>query len=45
VSIYFDASALVKLVHVEGESRALRAWIRARPDAPRVTNSVGVVEL
>jgi len=45
VSIYFDTSALAKLVLVEGESRALRAWIRARPDAPRVTNSIGVVEL
>ncbi len=45
MSIYFDTSALAKLVLVESESDALRAWVRARPEIPRMTNSVGVVEL
>jgi hypothetical protein len=45
VSLYFDTSALAKLVLVESETDSLRAWIGARPDAPRITNSVGVVEL
>jgi hypothetical protein len=45
VSVYFDLSALAKLVLVEDESDTLRAWIGDRREAPRITNSVGVVEL
>ena len=45
MSIYFDTSALAKLVLIEDESAALRAWISARPGTPRLTNSIGVVEL
>lgn len=42
--IYADTSALAKLLIVEAETPALRAWI-SRQDARLVTNSVGVVEL
>jgi predicted nucleic acid-binding protein len=42
--IYADTSALAKLLVVEAETPALRAWI-SRQDARLVTNSVGVVEL
>jgi predicted nucleic acid-binding protein len=45
VSIYFDTSALAKLVLIERESDTLRAWVGARPHSPRITNSVGVAEL
>jgi predicted nucleic acid-binding protein len=45
VTIYFDTSALAKLVVVEQETMALRAWVAARTESPRVTNSIGVVEL
>jgi predicted nucleic acid-binding protein len=45
VSLYFDTSALAKLVVAEAESTTLREWMGARPQAPRITNSVGVVEL
>jgi predicted nucleic acid-binding protein len=45
VSIYFDTSALAKLILTDDESEALRDWVRARPGMPRITNVVGVVEL
>lgn len=45
MSIYFDTSALAKLVIAEEETEALRDWIGARRHLPRVTNIVGVVEL
>ncbi len=45
MTFYFDTSALAKLVIAEKESAALRSWIAARPTTPRVTNSIGVVEL
>jgi uncharacterized protein len=45
VSIYFDTSALAKLILIEDESHELRAWIGARSDVPRITNTVGFVEL
>ena len=45
MSIYFDTSALAKLILVEKESEALRDWVRARRGVPRITNVVGVVEL
>lgn len=41
---YVDTSALLKLVHPETESAALRDWL-AQHRAHLVTNSLGVVEL
>ncbi|MCL2781441.1 MAG: type II toxin-antitoxin system VapC family toxin [Actinomycetia bacterium] len=43
--IYFDTSALAKLIVIEKETAALRAWIGSRPNHAGVTNSVGAVEL
>lgn len=45
MSIYFDTSALAKLILAEHESEALRAWVGGRAGVPRITNVVGVVEL
>ncbi len=45
MSIYFDISALAKLVLIGKESAALRGWIGSWPNSSPVTNSVGVVEL
>jgi predicted nucleic acid-binding protein len=45
VTIYFDTSALAKLMLAEAETNALREWIGARSDQPLVTNTIGVVEL
>jgi predicted nucleic acid-binding protein len=41
--VYLDASAIVKLVVEEPESRALRAALRARPR--RVTSALALVEV
>jgi len=43
--IYFDTSALVKLVCEEAETKALRAWIGERPIARLATSSLARVEL
>ena len=45
MTLYFDTSALAKLVVQEPESGFLRDWLRERPNVPIVTNVVGVVEL
>jgi predicted nucleic acid-binding protein len=45
VTIYFDTSALAKLVRVEPETTALRTWLGERPREPWVTNIIGVVEV
>lgn len=45
MSVYFDTSALAKLVVAEAESDALRSWVADRPDSSRITNVIGVVEL
>lgn len=42
--IYLDASAIVKLVVDDGESDALRAWLRRRR-SPRVTSDLSRVEV
>lgn len=42
---YFDTSALAKLVLVEDETEALRAWILERGDAPSVTCDLTRTEL
>lgn len=43
--IYFDTSALVKLVCEEAETKALRAWIDEHPGATLATSSLARVEL
>ena len=45
MSLYFDTSALAKLVLLEAETTALREWISARRDESQFTNIVGIVEL
>lgn len=45
MTLYFDTSALAKLVVNESESIALREWLADRAGTPLVTNTVGVVEL
>lgn len=42
--IYFDSSALVKLVHPEVESAALHAWLVKQP-SPAVSSALAVVEV
>lgn len=42
---YFDTSALAKLVVVEDETEALRAWIAERGDVPSVTCDLTRTEL
>jgi len=43
--IYFDTSALVKLVFEETESAALVEWLSAREDVPKVSSDLSTVEL
>jgi predicted nucleic acid-binding protein len=43
--IYFDTSALVKLVFEEPESRALAQWLTIRGDVPKVSSDLSTVEL
>jgi len=43
--IYFDSSALVKLVKAEPESRALAAWIDERVAAGAVSSALAKVEV
>ena len=43
--IYLDSSALLKLVHIEQETPALRAWLDTRPDAPLVSSELARVEV
>lgn len=43
--IYLDSSALLKLIHTERETPALRAWLHARPDAPLVSSELAGVEV
>ncbi|WP_324651638.1 type II toxin-antitoxin system VapC family toxin [Georgenia sp. H159] len=43
--IYLDSSALLKLVHIEQETLALRAWLDARPGAPLVSSELARVEV
>jgi predicted nucleic acid-binding protein len=45
VADYFDTSALAKLVLVEDETEALRAWIAERGDVPAVTCDLTRTEL
>ena len=43
--LYFDASALVKLVASEPETEALRGYLSQRPDMPRFSSMLVQAEL
>lgn len=43
--IYLDSSAILKLVHTEHETPALRAWLDAHPEAPLVSSELARVEV
>jgi uncharacterized protein len=43
--IYFDTSALVKLVFEEAESVALAEWLTVRADVPKVSSGLSTIEL
>ena len=43
--IYFDTSALVKLVFEETESTALAEWLTVRADVPKVSSDLSTIEL
>ncbi len=43
--IYFDSSALVKLVFDEEESAALAEWLTVRADVPKVSSDLSTIEL
>jgi predicted nucleic acid-binding protein len=43
--IYFDTSALVKLVFDETESAALADWLTVRADVPKVSSELSTIEL
>jgi uncharacterized protein len=43
--IYFDTSALVKLVFDEAESAALAEWLTRRADVPKVSSDLATIEL
>lgn len=45
MSLYYDTSALVKLVITEAESNALLAWRRRRPGRTTVSSTLALVEL
>jgi predicted nucleic acid-binding protein len=44
-ALYFDASALVKLVQIEAESAALHAYLEAHPTERRVTSVLSRTEV
>ncbi|HEY5252253.1 MAG TPA: type II toxin-antitoxin system VapC family toxin [Acidimicrobiales bacterium] len=43
--IYFDTSALVKLIFEEAESAALAEWVTLRPEVPKISSDLSIVEL
>lgn len=43
--IYFDSSALIKLIAPEPESAALSEWIRQNSQQPRVTSALSKVDV
>jgi len=43
-SIYLDSAAIVKLVHAENETRALREWLDERVDSPWTSSALLEVE-
>jgi predicted nucleic acid-binding protein len=42
--IYLDSAAIVKLVHAESESAALRDWLRERTETPWVSSKLTEIE-
>jgi len=42
--VYLDSSAIVKLVHVEAETAALRTWLTGRAQTPLVSSLLARVE-
>jgi uncharacterized protein len=44
-ALYFDSSALVKLVQIEAESAALHAYLEAHPTEHRVTSALSRTEV
>ncbi len=42
--LYLESSAIVKLVHVEAETAALRTWLTARAQTPLVSSLLARVE-
>ncbi|GAA1548278.1 type II toxin-antitoxin system VapC family toxin [Kribbella hippodromi] len=42
--IYLDSAAIVKLVHAESESQALRKWLDERAEVPWVSSVLAEVE-
>lgn len=43
-SIYLDSAAVVKLVHAENETRALREWLDERIDSPWTSSALLEIE-
>lgn len=43
--IYFDSSALIKLIAPEPESKMLSQWVRERWEYPRVTSALSKVDV
>jgi uncharacterized protein len=43
-SIYLDSAAVVKLVHAENETRALRRWLDDRIDSPWTSSALLEIE-
>jgi uncharacterized protein len=43
--IYFDTSALVKLVFEETESAALAEWLSVREGVPKISSDLSTIEL
>lgn len=43
--IYFDTSALIKLIAPEPESKALSEWVQANWEQPRVTSAISKVDV
>ena len=43
--IYLDTSALVKLIFEEPESAALAEWVTLRPEVPKISSDLSIVEL
>ncbi|HYU85012.1 MAG TPA: type II toxin-antitoxin system VapC family toxin [Kribbellaceae bacterium] len=43
--IYLDSSALVKLIIKEAETAALRSWLAARTELPRISSDLVLVEV
>lgn len=43
--IYFDSSALIKLITTDTESKELSAWVQSNAEQPRMTSAVSKVDV